>query len=132
MRTNKMYYTGLVRTEILDLIKQQQAAILNLKTHSTHTDGHQTKAVIDELQLNLQEKLAALTSAVTRTTDTAHNPTDYELIMWQQSLRDAMRDIRKFQTGNDINRLITDLNKSHTIQVKPEHANYYRSSQHSC
>lgn len=107
-----MYYTGLVCKQILDLIKQQQTAILNLKTDSTHTDEHRTKVVIGELQLNLQEKLAA----VTRTTDTSHNSTDYGLIMRRQSLRDAMQDIRKFQTGNDINHLIAYLNKSHTIQ----------------
>lgn len=81
---------------------------------------HRTKAVIDELQSDLKN-LPLLEPQIQPTT----HP-DNELIMRQQSIRDAIRDIRKFEPGNDVNCFITNLNKTHTIQVKPELANYPR------
>lgn len=75
----------------------------------------------DELKSDLQRMLFTLKAAVTRTTDADHNFTDNELIMRQQSLRDTMRYIRKFEPNNDVNRVvITGLNEAYTIQVKPE------------
>lgn len=121
-----MYNAGLTRTEILDLIKQQRTAILNIKTDSIHTNKHRTKAGIDHLQSDLQVILAALKSATTRSTNTINNPTGYKLILRQQSLCNAMRDIRKFEPCNDVYCYITNLNKAYTTQVKPELANYPR------
>ena len=42
----------------------------------------------------------------------------------QQSLRDAVRDIRSFNPGNNVHRFISDLNQAYTINVKPELTNY--------
>lgn len=41
--------------------------------------------------------------------------TDYELMLHQQSLRDTMRNINAYNSGNNVNGLITDM-----IPVKPE------------
>lgn len=84
-----MDYTDVTCTEILDLVKEQWTAILNLKTNSTHINEHRTKVVINELQADLQEMLATLKSATIKTTDTAYNPASCKLIMWQQSLCNA-------------------------------------------
>lgn len=40
-----MDYTDLTHPEILDLIKEQRTAILNLKTDSTHTDIGQKQSL---------------------------------------------------------------------------------------
>ena len=45
-------------------------------------------------------------------------------MMRQQSLRDAMRDIRIFNPGNNVHLFISDLNQAYTINVKPELTNY--------
>lgn len=117
-----MEYSGLSRSEILELIKQQKTAILQTKIDMERADNPQTQSIINELKADLHELLAALQ---TTTHDRSHTPrTDYELLMRQQSLRDATKSIRAFEPGNDVNRFITDLSKAYTIHVKPELSEY--------
>lgn len=66
---------------------------------------------------NLNNILTTLKSANT------DNPADYELMMWQLSLRDTMNNIKTFNPGNDVNLFITYLKK---IYTKPELAIYPR------
>lgn len=54
------------------------------------------------------------------TTTEIHKFINYELMMRLQSLRDTLRNIKTFNSGNDVNRFITDLNKAYTIHDKPE------------
>ncbi|CAE1281220.1 MBNL [Acanthosepion pharaonis] len=85
-----MEYSGLSRSEILELIKQKKTAILQTKIDMERADNPQAQSIINELKADLHELLAALQ---TTTHDRSHSPryaTNYELLMRQQSLRDDM------------------------------------------
>ena len=75
-------------------------------------------------QKDIEDMLTALSQATTTATSTTHTNTSHGLMMHQQSLRDAMRDIRTFNPGNNVHRFISDLNQAYTINVKPELTNY--------
>ena len=120
-----MEYSGLSRSEILELIKQQKAAILQTKIDMEPADNPQAQLIISELKTDLHELLTALqTTAHDRSHTLQHHTTNYELLLRQQSLRDATKSIRTFEPGSDVNRFITDLNKAYTIHVKPELREY--------
>ena len=68
--------------------------------------------------------LTALSQATTTSTSTTPTNTSFRLMMRQQSLRDAVRDIRSFNLGNNVHCFISDLNQAYTINVKPELTNY--------
>ena len=68
--------------------------------------------------------LAALSLATATTSSPPHTNTPHELMMRQQSLQDAMKDIKSFNPGNDVHRFITDLNQAYTINVKPDVTKY--------
>ena len=120
-----MEYSGLSRSEILELIKQQKAAILQTKIDMEPADNPQAQLIISELKTDLHELLTALqTTAHDRSHTLQQHTTNYELLLRQQSLRDATKSIRTFEPGSDVNRFITDLNKAYTIHVKPELREY--------
>ena len=120
-----MEYSGLSRSEILELIKQQKAAILQTKIDMEPADNPQAQLIISELKTDLHELLTALqTTAHDRSHTLKQHTTNYELLLRQQSLRDATKSIRTFELGSDVNRFITDLNKAYTIHVKPELREY--------
>ena len=120
-----MEYSGLSRSEILELIKQQKAAILQTKIDMEPADNPQAQLIISELKTDLHELLTALqTTAHDRSHTLQQHTTNYELLLRQQSLRDAIKSIRTFEPGSDVNRFITDLNKAYTIHVKPELREY--------
>lgn len=52
--------------------------------------------------------------------------TDYKLLMWLQSLHDAVHDVKHSCLGNVINQFITNLNKAYTIHVKTKLVYYLR------
>ena len=82
-------------------------------------------SIISELKTDLHELLTALqTTAHDRSHTLQQHTTNYELLLRQQSLRDATKSIWTFEPGSDVNRFITDLNKAHTIHVKPELREY--------
>ena len=110
----KMDYSGLTRTELFALVKKYKLTLLNLKCGPT----------IAEAQKDIDDMLTTLSQATTTATSTTHTNTSHGLMMRQQSLRDAMRDIRSFNPGNNIHRFISDLNQAYTINVKPELTNY--------
>ena len=55
-----MEYSGLSRSEILELIKQQKAAILQTKIDMEPADNPQAQLLISELKTDLHELLTAL------------------------------------------------------------------------
>ena len=120
-----MEYSSLSRSEILELIKQQKAVILQTKIDMEPADNPQAQLIISELKTDLHELLTALqTTAHDRSHTLQQHTTNYELLLRQQSLRDATKSIRTFEPGSDVNRFITDLNKAYTIHVKPELREY--------
>ena len=120
-----MEYSCLSRSEILELIKQQKAAILQTKIDMEPADNPQAQLIISELKTDLHELLTALQTTVhDRSHTLQQHTTNYELLLRQQSLRDATKSIRTFEPGSDVNRFITDLNKAYTIHVKPELREY--------
>ena len=120
-----MEYSGLSRSEILELIKQQKTAILQTKIDMEPADNPQAQLIISELKTDLHKLLTALqTTAHDRSHTLQQHTTNYELLLRQQSLRDATKSIRTFEPGSDVNRFITDLNKAYTIHVKPELREY--------
>ena len=90
--------------------------LLNLKCSPTRPD----EATITEAQKDIEDMLTTLSQATTTATSTTHTNTSHGFMMRQQSLRDAMRDIRTFNPGNNVHRFISDLNQAYTINVKPE------------
>ena len=125
MQQNKYGILRLSRSEILELIKQQKAAILQTKIDMEPADNLQAQLIISELKKDLHELLTALqTTAHDRSHTLQQHTTNYELLLRQQSLRDATKSIRTFEPGSDVNRFITDLNKAYTIHVKPELREY--------
>ena len=120
-----MEYSGLSRSEILELTKQQKAAILQTKIDMEPADNPQAQLIISELKTDLHKLLTALqTTAHDRSHTLQQHTTNYELLLRLQSLRDATKSIRTFEPGSDVNRFITDLNKAYTIHVKPELREY--------
>ena len=116
-----MEYSGLSRSEILELIKKQKAVILQTKIDMEPGDNPQAQLIISELKTDLHELLTALqTTAHDRSHTLQQHTTNYELLLRQQSLQDATKSIRTFEPG----RFITDLNKAYTIHVKPELREY--------
>ena len=88
-------------------------------------DNPQAQLIISELKTDLHKLLTALqTTAHDRSHTLQQHTTNYELLLRQQSLRDATKSIRTFEPGSDVNRFITDLNKAYTIHVKPELREY--------
>ena len=116
----KMDYSGLTCAELFSLVEKQKLTLLNLKCSPTRPD----KATITEAQKDIEDMLTTLSQATTTATSTTHTNTSHGLMMRQQSLWDAMRDIRTFNPGNNIHRFISDLNQAYTIKVKPELTNY--------
>ena len=55
-----MEYSGLSRSEILELIKQQKAAILQTKIDMEPADNPQAQLIISELKTDLHKLLTAL------------------------------------------------------------------------
>ena len=104
-----MEYSGLSWSEILELIKQQKAVILQTKIDMEPADNPQAQLIISELKTDLHELLTALqTTAHDRSHTLQQHTTNYELLLRQQSLRDATKSIRTFEPGSDVNRFITD------------------------
>ena len=115
-----MDYSGLTRTELFVLVEEHKLTLLNLKCGPTCSD----EATTTEAQKDIDDMLTTLSQATTTATSTTHINTSHRLMMQQQSLRDAMRDIRSFISGNNVHRFISDLNQAYTINVKPELTNY--------
>ena len=61
-----MEYSGLSRSEILELIKQQKAAILQTKIDMEPADNPQAQLIISELKTDLHKLLTALQNYRTR------------------------------------------------------------------
>ena len=128
-----MEYSSLSRSEILELIKQQKAVILQTKFDMEPADNPQAQLIISELKTDLHELLTALqTTAHDRSHTLQQHTTNYELLLRQQSLRDATKSIRTFEPGSDVNRFITDLNKAYTIHVKCSTMGAGRQSRRVC
>ena len=81
-----MEYSGLSRSEILELIKQQKATILQTKIDMEPADNLQAQLIISELKTDLHKLLTALqTTAHDRSHTLQHHTTNYELLLRQQS-----------------------------------------------
>ena len=115
-----MDYSGLTRTKLFVLAEKHKVTLLNLKCGPTRSD----EATITEAQKDIDDMLIALNQATTTATSTTHTKTSHGLMIRQQSLRDAMRDIRSFNLGHNVHRFISDLNQAYTINVKPKLTNY--------
>lgn len=102
-------------TEFRHLIKVQKLVLLKMKP--TCTDE-----LFNEIQIDLKNML---------TTFATHKSTDYQLMMWQTSLHDAMRNINTFNPRNNVNCFITDLNNAYMLHVKLELATSCLDSRHS-
>ena len=114
-----MNYSHLTRSELYSLLEKHKLALLNIKCSPTRPD----EATIAEAQKDIDDMLTALNLATT-TSSHSHTDTPHGLLMRLQSLRDAMRDIKSLNPGNDVHRFITDLNQAYTINVKPDLAKY--------
>ena len=116
----KMNYSSFTRSELFTLIRDQKAALLNMKTGPTHPSEEKIK----ETQADLDNMVTALNSASITTPSiaqkSAHN---YNLAMRQQSLRGAMKQ-QAFYPGNGVNQFITALNKVYMIHIISELVTY--------
>ena len=94
-----MEYSGLSRSEILELIKQQKAAILQMKIDMEPADNPQAQLIISELKTDLHKLLTALqTTAHDQSHTLQQHTTNYEHLLQQQSLRDKIHpDLRTGQ-----------------------------------
>ena len=71
-----MEYSGLSRSENLELIKQQKAAILQTKIDMEPADNPQTQLIISELKTDLHELLTALQTCDSSHFRTPQNPSE--------------------------------------------------------
>ena len=110
----------LTRVELSCLIEKYKLTLLNIKCSPTRPD----EATLAEMQKDIDDILATLSLAITTTSSTTHTSTPNELLMRQQSLCGAMRDIKSFNPVNVVHRFITDLNQAYSINVKPDLAKY--------
>lgn len=110
-----MDYSGCTRNELLSFIRDQKSALLQLKSSTSRPD----EALILEIKADLEIMLSTLKSTTLNDTPKADN-NDYNLMIRLQAIHDSVKDIKKFNPGNDVNRFITDVNKTYMIHVKPE------------
>ena len=94
-------------------IEKHKLALLNLKCCPTRPD----EATITEVQ----KDFATLSLTYTTISET-HTNTSYRLMMRQQSLQDAMKDIKSFNPSNNIHHFISNLNQAYMIM--PELTNH--------
>lgn len=103
-----MDYSGCTRNELLSFIRDQKSALLQLKSSTSRPD----EALITEIKVDLEIMLSTLKSTTLTDTPKADN-NDYNLMIRLQAIHDSVKDIKKFNPGNDVNRFITDVNKTY-------------------
>ena len=107
------------RTDILDEMRIVKALIRTAENRTPPNEGE-----LSRLKAELQLYAEALANAPPGPALQPTTQSDYTLMMRQQSLRDAMRDILTFEPGTDVNRFITNINKIYMIHVKPDLTDY--------
>lgn len=113
-------YSDFTRAELFTLIREQKALMFNIKIRDTQPSEH----TLRELQEDIDEMLSAMRLSTLTTPHTNRSKGDYSLIIWQQTIRDIMKQQKSFQPGNDVNQFITALSKAYAIHVAPELDNY--------
>ena len=122
-----MDFIGCTYLDILIFIKQQQSLIMDLKVNTKLTHESWRKIEFKEMLLKYSiQRNGGCTTFSKRKYQYNQNSTDYKLLIQQQSLCDAMIDIKKFEPGNDVNRYMTNLNKRSATRVRPDLTNHPR------
>ena len=114
-----MDMSNFTRAEIIDQINKLRAEIRTTKGSPTPN-----QQILTSLENELREWNDALALASPSPAQHHTVQADYTLMMRQQSLRDAMRDVPTFEPGTDVNRFITNINKIYAIHVRPDISNY--------